>query len=164
MKKIFFFMIFASLFLSVSSFASTQGYEALKGVKSAKAVFDVRIGNPQSAALHLQLIHQTYKDLTAAKKKPVFRIVFIGPSVKLISNNREGFTPEDSKALDGSVDAGSAMSKDGIQLEICLVAAQGFKVDPVSVLPAIRHVENGWVSLVGSPAKGYSLASAYLVL
>lgn len=159
--KIFFFMIFASLFLSVSSIASAQGYEALKGVRSAKAVFDVRIGNPQSAALHLKLIHQTYKDLTAAKKKPVFRIVFIGPSVKLISNNREGFTPEDNKALDGIADAVSAMSKDGIQLEICLVAAKVFKVDPVSVLPAIRHVENGWVSLIGYQARGYSLVPAY---
>lgn len=159
--KIIFFVIFASLFLAVSSIASAQGYEALKGVRSAKAVFDVRIGNPQSAALHLKLMHQTYKDLAAAKKKPVFRIVFIGPSVKLISKNRDGFTPEDNKALDEIADAVSAMSKDGIQLEICLVAAKVFKVDPLSVLPEIKRVENGWVSLIGYQAKSYSLVPAY---
>lgn len=159
--KIIFFVIFASLFLAVSSIASAQGYEALKGVRSAKAVFDVRIGNPQSAALHLKLMHQTYKDLAAAKKKPVFRIVFIGPSVKLISKNRDGFTPEDNKALDEIADAVSAMSKDGIQLEICLVAAKIFKVDSVSVLPEIKRVENGWVSLIGYQAKNYSLVPAY---
>lgn len=132
-------------------------YEALKGVKSTKAVFDFSIGELQSAALHLSLIHQTYKDLMAANKTPGVVVVFIGPSVKLISKNREGFAPEDQKLLDGIASTVSAMSRDGIRLEICMVAVKVFNVDPESVLPEIKKVENGYVSIIGYQAQGYSL-------
>src|SRR4030043_1918002 len=63
--------------------ASGEDYEALKGLKSVDAVFDVRINNLKSAALHLQLIHETFKDknLTAVAGEPTFVGVFVGPSV-----------------------------------------------------------------------------------
>ena len=149
------------LFGASLSAASAQEIEALKGVKSAKAVFDFRIDNLPSAALHLKLIHETFKDLAAAKKNPEFKVVFIGPSVKLISKNRAGFAPEDHKALDEIAEAVSALSKDGMKLEICLVAASVFKVDPASVLPEIKGVENGWFSIIGYQAQGYSLVPNY---
>lgn len=150
-------------FLIVVSFpaASEEQYEALKGVTSAKAVFDVRIASPQSAALHLKLIHQAHKDLAAAKKRPDFRVVFMGPAVKLISKDREGFKPEDNQALDEIAAAVSAMSKDGIRLEMCLVAARLMKVDPATALPEITRVENGWISLIGYQGKDFSLVPAY---
>jgi hypothetical protein len=80
-----------------------EEYEVLKGLKSVKAAFDVRAGNPKSAALTLKVIHQTYQDenVTAVTKNPAFTVVFIGPSVKLISKNREGYSPEENKILDG---------------------------------------------------------------
>ena len=140
-----------------------QEYEALKGLRSIKAVFDVRIGNPKGAALQLKLIHDTYKDknIMAATKNPAFVVIFIGPSVKLISKKKEGFSPEEQKILDEIANIISEMSKDGIKLEICLFAAKVFDVDPASVLPGIRHVPNGWVSLIGYEAQGYSLVPAY---
>lgn len=160
--------ILISLFLVVSlfcalptAFAGAEGYEALKGVESAKAIFDFRVGDPESAALHMDVINQTYNELAAMKKNPVFVVVFMGPSVKLISNNREGFSPEDQKALDRFAQMISAMSKDGIRFEVCLVAAKAFDVDPVSVLPEIERVGNGWVSEIGYQAQGYALVPAY---
>jgi intracellular sulfur oxidation DsrE/DsrF family protein len=157
------------LFLSICFFfvgvanVSAEEYEALKGLKSVKAVFDVRISSPKSAALHLKLIHQTFKDknILAITKKPAFVVVFIGPSVKLVSKNRGGFPTEEHKILDEIAGIISQMSKDGIKLEICLVAAQVFGVDPGSVLPEIKHVGNGWISLIGYQAKGYSIVPAY---
>jgi len=97
-----------SLFLSICFLlvAGANGfgeeYDVLKGLKSVKAVFDVRAGNPKGAALTLKVIHQTYQDknITAVTKNPAFTVVFIGPSVKLISKNREGFSPEEQKILD----------------------------------------------------------------
>lgn len=153
---------FLSLFcLQALTLAQAGEYEALDGVKSAKAVFDVRIGQTPSAALHLKLIHQTYKDLAAAKKKPVFTLVFIGPSVKLISKKREGFTPEDQKPLDEIANTVSAMAMDGIKLEVCGVALKVFNVDPASVLPEIKRVENGFISEIGYQARGYSLVPVF---
>lgn len=148
-----------SLFLAVS--ASAADYEAMKGVKSARALFDFRIGDASSAAAHMTLIHQTYKELAEMKEKPVFVVVFIGPSVKLISKDREGFSPQDQKTLDDLAGTISAMSKDGIKFEICLVAVKVFNVDPGSVLPEIKKVPNGWISEIGYQAQGYSLVPAY---
>jgi len=157
--------LFLSICLLLVAVANGFGkeYEALKGLKSVKAVFDVRAGNPKSAALSLKVIHQTYQDknITAVTKNPAFAVVFIGPSVKLISKNREGFSPEEQNILDEIASTISQMSKEGIKLEICLIAAQVFGVDPASVLPEIKHVGNGWVSLIGYQAKGYSLVPAY---
>ena len=147
--------------LCVVSTVSGEEYKSMKGVKSAKAVFDERESNPKNTAFHLIGVHQTYKELAAMKKNPVFVVVFIGPSVKLISKNREGFSPEDQKSLDEIANTVSAMSKDGISLEICLVAAKFFNVDPASVLPEIKRVGNGWISILGYQAQGYSLVPVY---
>lgn len=155
-------MLSFCLFLAVNT-VSAEEYEALKGLDSIKAVFDVRIGNPKSAALHLKLIHQTFKDkgIMAVDKQPDFAVIFIGPSVKLISKNREGFSAEDMKSLEEIAATISEMSKDGILLEICLVAAKVMGVDPASVLPEIKGVPNGWISEIGYQANGYALVPAY---
>jgi len=149
--------------LCVASTVSGEEYSALKGLKSVKAVFDVRESNPKSAALHLKLVYDTYKDnnIMAVTKKPDFVVIFMGPSVKLISKNKEGFSAEEQKGLDEIATTISKMSKDGMKLEICLFAAKVFGVDSASVLPGIKHVPNGWVSLIGYEAKGYSLVPVY---
>jgi intracellular sulfur oxidation DsrE/DsrF family protein len=155
-----------NLFIAISSLCIVspvfgEEYKSMQGVKSAKAVFDERESNPQHAAFHLKGIHQTFKELKAMNHNPTFAVIFIGPSVKLISKTREGFSPEDQKSLDEISNAISAMSKDGITLEMCLVAAEFFKVDPASVLPEIKGVGNGWISVIGYQAQGYSLVPVY---
>ena len=139
------------------------GYEGLEGLKTVKAVFDVRIANPKSAAFMIKLIHQTYKDgnIAAITDKPDFVVVFVGPSVKLISKDRGGFSPEESKMLDEIAGTISEMSKDGIKFEICLVAARVLGLDPASVLPEIKQVDNGFISLIGWQTNGYSLVPVY---
>ncbi len=156
------FVTFCLIFV-FAGYASAEEYEALKGLKSVKAIFDVRVAAPKSAAIQLKLIHDTIKDksLTAISKKPSFVVAFMGPSVKLISKNREGFSPEEQKLLDEIAGTVSAMAKGGIRVEICLFAAKLFGVDPGSVLPEVKQVENGWISLIGYQAKGYSLVPAY---
>jgi intracellular sulfur oxidation DsrE/DsrF family protein len=154
-----------SVFLTIFLLTVTAGnifsaeYSALKGLKSVKAVFNFEIGNPQSALLHLKLIRQTFKDenIRAVTKKPEFVVIFIGPSVKLVSKNRSGFNAEDQKILDVFADTISGMAKDGIKFEICLFADKVFGVDQSSILPEIKQVGNGWISLIGYEAKGYSL-------
>jgi intracellular sulfur oxidation DsrE/DsrF family protein len=151
------------LIFAVVSHVQGEEYPALKGVKSVNAVFDIRAGNPKSVAVLLKLFHNTYNDETVrgVMKSPRMAVVFIGPSVRTISTNREGFSSEDQKFLDEIAGTISAMAKGGMQLEICLVAARMFNVDPATVLPEIKKVQNGWISLVGYQAQGYSLVPAY---
>lgn len=156
------FFAICVLFAAAGDLRSEE-YVSLKGLKSAKAVFDFRIGDPQNAALHLKLIHQTFHDksITAITKKPDFVVLIIGESVKLVSNNKEGFSPEQQKILGEIANVISEMSKDGIKFEICIFAANALGVVPSSILPEIKQVGNGWISLIGYQASGYSLVPAY---
>ena len=157
----------ALLMMSPIVFAATavsgEEYTALKGEQAIKTVFDIRVSSPKKAAAHLKLIHQTFQDsnIVAVTKNPDVAVIILGPAVKLVSTNREGFTSEDQQFLDEIAAKVSAMSQDGIQLELCLIAAQNFGVDPASVLPEITPVGNGWISLIGYQAKGYSLIPSY---
>ena len=154
-----------SVFLTVCLITVTAGdicseeYSALKGLKSVKAVFDFELGNPHSALIHLQVIHQTFKDknIWMGKKKPDIAVVFIGPSVKLVSKNRGDFSTDDQKILNEFASTISAMAKDGIKFEICLIAVKVFGVEPSSILPEIKQVGNGWISLIGYETRGYAL-------
>jgi intracellular sulfur oxidation DsrE/DsrF family protein len=157
-------LIFLSGFFStvVVGFASQEG-DALKGLKSVKAIFDFRTGNPKVASVMLGAIHETFKgaDIAAVTNKPEFMVVFLGPSVKLITNKREGVSADDHKILDAIAGKISEMAKDGIKLEICLFAARMMGVDPATVYSDIKHTENGVISLIGYQAKGFSLVPIY---
>jgi len=91
------------------------------------------------------------------KKKPDIAVVFIGPSVKLVSKNRGDFSADDQKILNEFASTISAMAKDGIKFEICLIAVKVFGVEPSSILPEIKQVGNGWISLIGYETRGYAL-------
>jgi intracellular sulfur oxidation DsrE/DsrF family protein len=151
------------LFSTVAFSSVSQEAEALKDLESVKAVIDFRTGNPKMAAVLLDMIHKTFKgkEIASVTKKPEFVIVFLGPSVKLISNQREGVSAEDQKMLDAIAGSISDMAKDGIKLEICLFAARMMNVDPATILSDIKHTENGLISLIGYQTKDYSLIPIY---
>ncbi|MBI4775025.1 MAG: DsrE family protein [Deltaproteobacteria bacterium] len=152
-----------ALFLvwSTVSIGSAQEYEAMKGVDNVQAMFDFRDGVPKSALVHMKLLHDTYKQLADMKKNPVFVVVFMGSSVKLISSNQAEFSAEEQKDLKELADTISKMAKDGIDFEVCLFAAHVFKVDPKSIQSEIKHVGNGWISEIGYEARGYSMVPVY---
>jgi intracellular sulfur oxidation DsrE/DsrF family protein len=149
------------LVLSSFSFAWAEEYEAMKGVDSANAIFDMRDGIPKIAAVHMKLIYDTYKELAAMKKKPVFVVIFMGSAVKLISSNRSEFSSEEHKYLDEIADTVSKMSQAGIYLEVCLAAVKYFGVESASIQSQIKQVGNGWISEIGYQARGYQLVPVY---
>jgi intracellular sulfur oxidation DsrE/DsrF family protein len=149
------------LVLRSLSLASAEEYDAMKGVDSAHVFFDMRDGIPKIAAVHMKLIHDTYEQLAAMKKKPVFVVVFMGSAIKLISSNRCAFSSEENKYLDEIAGTVSRMSQAGIRIEACLAAAKYFEVDPTSIQSEIKHVPNGWISEIGYQARGYQLVPVY---
>ena len=150
------------LFITLGS-ASGAESESLQGMQSFKAVFDVRTSKAKSAVMLLDLIRQMHKDksVRAITSEPEFALIFIGPSVKLISTQTKGSTPEEEKLLKKIAATITAMAENGIKLEICLFAADVFGIDNATILPAIKQVGNGWISMVGYQDKGYALVPVY---
>jgi len=157
-------MVLAVSLLFVNAVSvSAEEYAALQGLKSVKAVFDVRAGSLNSAAAQLAMIHKIYKDSSVRKvtENPEFVLVFIGPSVRLVSTTTEGLSAEEKVTAAKLASTIKEMAKDGIKLEICMAAVDAFGVDAASILPEIKHVQNGWISLIGYQAKDYSLVPIY---
>jgi intracellular sulfur oxidation DsrE/DsrF family protein len=156
-------LLFTCLLLTFAATGMAGDYRALKEVQSVKTVFDFRDGNPEYALVHIKLLHDTYKDkaIRAVTDKPDFVVIFMAGSVKLLSNNRDGFSLEQKKMLEEMDNVISAMSQDGIRMEICMFASNFFNVDPASVSPLISRVDNGWISSMGYQAKGYTLVPVY---
>jgi len=161
--------LFAGLILLLCTFCmaassvSAAEYDALQGLKSFKTVVDVRAGKAKSLAMQLGLLHQMYKDTSVRKitDSPEFVLVFIGPAVKLVSTKTDGLSDEDKEMVAKIAETISAMAKDGIKLEICLFAVDVLGVDRASILPEIKQVANGWISVAGYQQLGYGLVPVY---
>lgn len=155
-------LIVALFVLGLSAVPAVSGeYPALEGLNGISAVFDVSLGSPAMANIVFEAVKGVYTDeSTRALPEPSkIAIVFHGPAIKLISTLREGFTESDLKALDTFAATLRQMKKDGVTLEVCDYALKVMGVDPASILPEVDHVGNGFISVVGYQAKGYSLVT-----
>jgi uncharacterized protein len=71
--------------------------------------------------------------------------------------NRDGYSDAEKKALDEFAEMLRQMKSDGVALEVCLYAVKVLGVDPASILPEIDQVGNGFISVAGYQAQGYSV-------
>jgi uncharacterized protein len=151
------------LFPATDARAQEQEYEAMEGVESVvKTAFDFRVGDSEAALGHLNLIHAMLDDPSMMRggQKPEMVVVFIGPSVELVSTKGMGMGPGPG-SRSAIADKISAMDEDGVRFEICMTAAHALEVTPESILPEIVQVGNGWISLIGYQQNGYSLIADF---
>lgn len=161
-RDLLFGFVFALLALVVfpATDAMSQEYEAMQGVTSVNTVFDFRIGHPEVMLDHLNLIHSMKSDpgMVIDGRRPEIVLVFIGPSVNLISTDYTGASAEHLNAIAEKI---SAMDADGVKFEVCMTAAHALEVEPDSILPEVEQVGNGWISLIGYQHNGYSMVADF---
>jgi intracellular sulfur oxidation DsrE/DsrF family protein len=159
-------LIIATLLLIAASLLSGIAYsgqiEAHRDFKLVKTVIDFKTGNPRLALVYLNLIGDTFKnrDIQAVTAHPDFVVNFGGESVRLLAKDTKGYSPEENQTIGKIRHKVSELSKEGIRFEYCTYAATLLGVEPAAV-PGISIVDNGWVSLIGYQASGYSLIPAY---
>lgn len=137
------------------AFAQETGYAAMEGVTSIQTAFDFRVGDADVALGHLNLIHAMLDDPSMIRDgdRPRIVVVFIGPSVNLVSTDGNGY-PEIADKVE-------AMEADGVRFEICMTAAGAHDVSAASILPEIIQVGNGWISLIGYQEQGYAMIADF---
>jgi len=160
-RHFFAIMVVTFTIALIASPAASSEYAALDGVKQVKAVFDVSLGSPNVANTVFWAVKNVYEDksVRALSKPPQVAVVFRGPAVKLISTNHKDFKDSDKEALDEFANKIRQMKKDGVKLEVCLYALKVLRVDPATILPEVDKVGNGFISVVGYQAKGYSVVT-----
>ena len=152
-------VLFAVLCLAFTTTPVIAGeYAALKNVNGVNTVFDVTQGSPKVANIVFWAVRDVYqnKSVSALPNPPRTVVVFHGPAVKLISTDRKWFKPEEVAEVDKLADTIRQMKKEGVTFEICDYAAKVMEVDPATIMPEIDHVGNGFVSVAGYQAQGYS--------
>lgn len=141
--------------------ALSNEYAALKGVKGIKAVFDVSLASPQRANTVFWAVRNVYENesVRSLPERPRVAVVFHGPAVRLISTDHDGFEDSDEQALNEFARMIRQMKNDGVKFEVCDYAVKVLGVDPSTILPEVDHVGNGFISVVGYQAQGYSLVT-----
>ena len=141
--------------------AAIDDADALKGMASGKAVFDVNLGDAGKLALYLSVVKETHEGLVKQGVKPDLIVAFRGPSVLLISTNR-GTVPAEQQA---KYDEVAKLIKDlkgmGVKLEACSVATRLLKVDNATIYPEIKVIGNTFISLIGYQQKGYAYVPVF---
>lgn len=140
--------------------ALAEGYgNSLKGVSNYDAVFEVTQGNPKIANIVFWAVKNSYEvsEVKSLAKAANIAVVFHGPAVKLLSTDRSLFTEAEWAEVEKFQKTLKQMKNDGVKLEICLYAAKVMGVDKATIIPAIDHVGNGFVSVIGYQMQGYAV-------
>lgn len=163
MKKLY-ISVFASLCMlmtaSISSAANKapDNKDALKGLSSSKAIFDITTGNPKKLAFYLSLVRKTAESMNAAGVKTNFVVAFRGPATFYVTSNQSHVKVEDMPAAEKIKDEIAKLSHErGVKLTQCSIAAHVLHVKTSTVYPGIKVVGNSWVSLIAYQNKGYAL-------
>jgi intracellular sulfur oxidation DsrE/DsrF family protein len=141
--------------------AAIDDADALKGVASGKAVFDVNLGDAGKLALYLSIIEDTHEGLVKQGVKPDLILAFHGPSVLLISKNRSNVPVEQRDKYDEVAELIKELKGLGVKLEVCSIATRLMKVDNATIYPEIKVIGNSFISLIGYQTKGYAYIPIY---
>jgi intracellular sulfur oxidation DsrE/DsrF family protein len=151
---------FSLALLLLSAMPAAAGeYAALNGVKGLDSVFNVTIASPEMAAIAFTAIldvHQS-QEVRALHAAPRTVMVFHGKAVHLISTDRKGMDKDDQEAYDKVAAMIRQFKKAGIKMEVCMYAVKVLGVDPATLMPEIDRVGNGYISVLGYQAQGYSM-------
>jgi intracellular sulfur oxidation DsrE/DsrF family protein len=131
---------------------------ALAGLTEVKVGFDIKEGDGKLLLSRLEIIDETRRSLIEQGVKPHFILAFRGPATRLVQTDSELIKPQDREmAAQIAAKIRQMSTAPGIEgFEQCAVAARELGTKVEKVLPEIRVVGNGFVSLMAYQAKGYA--------
>lgn len=135
---------------------------ALAGLKTGKGVFLVDIGDANKLNFYLEVIQGTHKGMRDQGVEPDFILVYIGPSVKYLGSSPAAETEQATGGLLMDIESNvEALAALGVRQEVCAVATRVFGIDNTTVLPGMKLVGDGFISLIGYQAQGYHLVPVF---
>ncbi|MEJ2392292.1 MAG: DsrE family protein [Gammaproteobacteria bacterium] len=144
--------------ISLAADKTPDNKDALKGLTSSKAIFDITTGNPKKLAFYLKLVRETAESMHAAGVKTDFILAFRGPATFYVTSDQKHVKIKDMPIAYKIKDEITMLSHEkGVKLTQCSVAAHVLHVDTSTIYPGVKVIGNSWVSLIGYENKGYAL-------
>lgn len=140
---------------------AADDHVALGGLADAKVAFDLKDGDGKTLLARLDTIEETRVSLLQQGVTPHIILAFRGPATRLVQTDLDKIKPEDremaAKVAAKIKELSTARGVDGFEQCSLAVRQQGTNAD--RVLPQIRVVGNGFISLMAYQAKGYAYIS-----
>lgn len=131
---------------------------ALEGLKEMKVAFDITEGNPKALLAKLGIIEETRASLVRQGVTPRFVLAFRGEASRFTQTDLEKIKPEEremaAKIAERLKAMKAAQGVDGI--EQCSLPMRSRNIKSEDLLPEVKQVPNGWISLAAYQHKGYA--------
>ena len=128
---------------------------ALQGVTEGKIAFDLKDGEGKALLARLDIIEETRQGLIQQGVAPHFVLAFRGPATRLVQTDPDKIKAEDrelaAKIAAKIKEMSTARGVEGF--EQCSIAARQQGTNTDKVLPQVRVVGNGFISLMAYQAK-----------
>lgn len=137
--------------------ASVDNSSALQDIKNVRVYFDASLKDDDLLVFRMELLDRTIRQMEEAGVDVSGVIGFRGGASRFI-------TKEDHYVLEEQ--AGNKVkiqewirrfSQQGLVIEQCAVAAEILDIPVEDFLPEVKIVGNGYISLIGYQAQGYSV-------
>ena len=128
------------------------------GVRTARAVWDVTVGDEKVFTDRMQLIRQTADSLRKRGIEPDFVLVIHGKATRFVTRSLEG-TKFAGKKVPGMARARAALEdlrESGADIEVCAIAMKRGRVEPSNVQPFATIQDNVFENLIVLQNKGYA--------
>ncbi|QKI88327.1 DsrE family protein [Thiomicrorhabdus xiamenensis] len=156
------FALFLTIFSVPGSAAELNNKEAMQGLESMHVIYDIRKSNPNAMLVYLKGIESNRSNLIKEGVEPYQRIVFIARSVKFITTQpSEEVEMQYGPVLEKVAAQIARLLELGVKMEVCSAATAAFNVDNDTLLPGIKPVRSGFLSVMGWQAQGYQLVPVY---
>ncbi|WP_243755416.1 DsrE family protein [Thiomicrorhabdus sp. 6S3-12] len=134
----------------------------MQGLKSMHVIYDIRKSTPNAMLVYLKGIESNRSNLIKEGVEPHQRIVFIARSVKFITTQpSEEVEMQYGPVLEKVAAQIARLVELGVKMEVCSAATAAFNVDNDTLLPGIKPVRSGFLSVMGWQAQGYQLVPVY---
>lgn len=130
---------------------------ALRNVSKAQVYFDVNVKDSKLLLLRMELLDRTVRELEKDGLEVSGVIGFRGPASRYITRDEHYVLEENAADKKKIQEWVKTFAASGITVEQCAVAAELLSIPAEDFIPEIKIVGNGYVSLIGYQAQGYSV-------
>lgn len=145
---------------SATAFAETKPADtrALTGVTTGKVVWDISMANPETLAVYLSVVRETYDDLKHQTVEPDMVLAIHGVPVRYLRKDMSDLPFESGPHIE-KINAilDDLRERPGVRIEVCSVANRLMGVNNGDIREGLHVVGNTWVSLIGYQAQGYAV-------
>ncbi|NNK58612.1 MAG: DsrE family protein [Desulfofustis sp.] len=147
-----------SCFTVIVAAASNHNNDsALKGIKTAQVYFDVSLKDDNLLVFRMEMLDKTIKQIEDAGLEVRTVVGFRGGASRFITKDDHYVLEEEISNKKKIQDWVKQFSERGIIIEQCSIAAGILDIPQEDFMEEIKVVGNGYISLVGYQAQGYSV-------